>query len=128
MLNIKHHANENRRLALNDSFTIFYFIGNFDNDNALEYIVQPTLAGLSHNFTAPVELCDNCGYQATQGHLVSGTNVITPLLLDYVKIGVLQNTEPEHVVPFLITNLKWRIVTVSRPFHERHCLLCGREY
>jgi tyrosinase len=100
------------RLALNGSFTIYYFLGPFENE-ASQYMAQPTLAGLSHNFTAPVELCDNCGRQDQQALLVADTAPITPMLQDYVKLGQLQNLTPEHVRPFLVKNLKWRITTVS---------------
>ena len=101
------------RLALNGSFTIYYFIGKFDSQNVDDYALQPTMAGLNHVFTSSKEACDNCGNQAEQGHLISGTNPITPMLLDYVKIGELPDISPVNVVPFLVKNLKWRIVPVS---------------
>ena len=75
-------------------------------------MLQPTLAGLSHTFAAPVEACDNCGNQEEQGHLITHTTPITPILLDYVDCQQLQSLAAEHVEPFLIKNLKWRIVTV----------------
>jgi hypothetical protein len=99
-------------LGLNTSFTTYYFIGAFDNNAVHDYALQPTLAALNHNFTSSVELCDNCGTSYEGGQLISGTNVITPILLDYVKVGVLPDIGPDNVVPFLITNLKWRVVTV----------------
>lgn len=106
-------ANHVYRLALNGTFTVFYFIGAFENDAPENYMFQPTLAGLSANFASSVELCDNCGQSALQRQLVSDTTVITPMLLDYIKIGILLDLSPSNVVPFLISNLKWRVVTVS---------------
>jgi len=76
-------------------------------------MVTPTLAGLSHVFAAPVEACDNCGRHEQQAVLVSNTTPITSMLLDYMEIGELQSLHPEHVKPFLIERLKWRVVTVS---------------
>lgn len=102
-----------RRLGLNGTFTIFFFIGAPDDDQPVKYSVQPTLAGITHNFAAPIEHCDNCGRQEEQGHLVSGTVVITPILNDYILIGELRDLTPESVEPFLVKHLKWRIVTVS---------------
>ena len=32
------------------------------------------------------------------------------MLLDYEAIGQLQSLRPEHVKPFLVKNLKWRVV------------------
>jgi len=75
------------------------------------------MAGLNHVFTSSREACDNCGNQAEEGHLISGTNPITPMLLDYVKIGELPDITPANVVPFLVKNLKWRIVPVSFALH-----------
>lgn len=102
-----------RRLALNGTFTIFFFIGPFEDDVPAEYAVQPTLAGITHNFAAPVEFCDHCGGQEEQAHLVSGTVVITPILKDYILTGALTDLTPESVVPFLVEFLRWRVVTVS---------------
>ncbi|KAL9070477.1 MAG: hypothetical protein Q9157_005808 [Trypethelium eluteriae] len=101
------------RLALNGSFTIFYFVGNFNSVDVENYELQPTMAGLNHVFTSSREACDNCGVQAEEGHLISGTKPITPMLLDYVKIGELPDITPANVVPFLTKNLKWRIVGAS---------------
>jgi hypothetical protein len=75
------------------------------------------MAGLNHVFTSSREACDNCGNQAEEGHLISGTNPVTPMLLDYVKIGELPDITPANVVPFLVKNLKWRIVPVSFAFY-----------
>ncbi len=74
---------------------------------------QPTMAGLSHIFAAPVEACDNCGRQRLQAHLVTSTAPITPMLLDYVKIRELEDLTPEKVKEFLVKMLKWRVVDVS---------------
>lgn len=105
-------------MALNGAFTIFYFV----NDSSApipadsNYILEPTLAGLTHIFAAPETLCDNCGRQDQQATIVTNTVPITSLLLDYVKKGRLESLRPEHVKPFLIRGLKWRVVSVSLAF------------
>ena len=105
-------------MALNGAFTIFYFV----NDSSApipadsNYILEPTLAGLTHIFAAPETLCDNCGRQDQQATIVTNTVPITSLLLDYVKKGRLESLRPEHVKPFLIPGLKWRVVSVSLEF------------
>lgn len=76
-------------------------------------MTAPTLAALNHVFTAPEAACDNCAKQAEDHHFVSGTNPITPILLDYVSIGALPSLEPQVVKPFLTEKLKWRVVRVS---------------
>ncbi|KAH6664723.1 hypothetical protein B0J14DRAFT_706472 [Halenospora varia] len=100
------------RLALNGAFTIFYFIGDFENKPDV-YDSAPTLAGSNYVFAAPVELCDNCGQQEREGVLVSNTSPINPILLDYIEIGELESLKPEHVKPFLVKKLKWRVLTVN---------------
>lgn len=104
-----------RRLALNGTFTIFFFIGAPNDDASDDYSAQPTLAGITHNFATPVQYCDHCGRQEEQGRLVSGTVVITPILKDYIlaEEKELRDLTPESVKPFLVKHLKWRIVTVS---------------
>ena len=69
------YANPNR-LALNGAFTLYYFVGPApvaDTDEL--YSIYPTLAGASHIFAAPEEVCDNCGNQAaaSQADLQHGT-------------------------------------------------------
>ena len=100
---------------MDGAFTVFYFV----NENGApipadsNYILEPTLAGITHIFAAPEDLCDNCGRQSEQGTLVTNTVPITSLLLDYVRKGRLESLRPEHVKPFLVRGLKWRVVSVS---------------
>ena len=100
------------RSALNGAFDIYYFIGDFPEDPEA-YRMAPTLAGINHIFSAPAEACDNCARQGEEQLVVGNANPITPMLLDYVKIGKLPNLQPDVVVPFLRSNLHWRVVGVS---------------
>jgi hypothetical protein len=106
-------AYRQHRLTKNGSFSVFYFIGEIGASQPSEWLKLPSFAGLNHNFAAPVQACDNCGVHADGAHLVTDTTPITSTLLDYVEMLVLESMRPEHVRPFLIKNLKWRVVTVS---------------
>lgn len=101
------------RLALNGSFTIFYIIGDVHGTSGSDWSALPGLAGVTHVFASPSEVCDNCGKHEQQAHLVTSTSPITSLLLDYVETGKLASMEAVDVEPFLIKNLKWRVQTVS---------------
>lgn len=81
--------------------------------------MNPYLAGINHVFAAPRQICDNCGQQDAAGSLASDTVPITPLLLDYVMNGTLESMRAEHVGPFLVKYLRWRIVFVSVFLSER---------
>jgi tyrosinase len=104
-----------KRNALNGPFTIYFFLcpkSRFP-DHEEDYATSPYLAGINHVFAAPREVCDNCGQQDAAGFLASDTVPITPLLLDYIAEGTLQSMRTEHVRPFLVKYLRWRIVYVS---------------
>ena len=75
--------------------------------------MAPTLAGSTYIFAAPTDICDNCGVQSEQAHLVTDTTSLTGMLMDYIKIGELASIEPKDVKPFLVDRLRWRVVTVS---------------
>ena len=105
-----------RSMVLNGAFSIMYFV-NYESgrsfDDSQEVGLAPTLAGISYIFAAPREGCDNCGSQYEQATVVRDTSAITSQLLDYVDVGQLESLRPEHVQPFLIDRLRWRIYTVS---------------
>ena len=44
---------------------------------------------------------------------MTSTAPVTPMLLDYVKIGELEDLSPNNVKPFFVKKLKWRVVDVS---------------
>src|ERR1700712_5911086 len=84
------------------------------SNDASTYMTSPYLAGINYIFAAPREFCDNCGQQDEVGQLASDTHPITPLLLDYLNRtdNHLDSLEPVHVKPFLVNNLRWRVVYV----------------
>lgn len=100
-------------MAVNGTFTIFYFIGDVSGVSEQDWTQSPGFVGVTHIFAAPVEACDNCGRQQEQATLVTSTTPVTSLLLDYVEIGELNSMEADDVNPFLVKNLKWRVQSVS---------------
>lgn len=69
--------------------------------------------------------CANCNQQRERGMLYADVIPITPALINYLEAATggdgtgtlpaddmrtLRNLEPEHVVPFLKRNLRWRIL------------------
>ncbi|KAH7403824.1 hypothetical protein BKA64DRAFT_461089 [Cadophora sp. MPI-SDFR-AT-0126] len=103
-----------KRAAANGPFTIYFFLslsGELTTDPN-NYSQSPYLAGINHVFAAPREVCSNCGDLEAAGQLASDTSPITPLLLDYVDIpdNGLESLRPEHVKPFLVKYLRWRVV------------------
>jgi len=102
------------RSAANGPFTIYFFLslsGDLTTDPK-NYSQSPYLAGINHIFAAPREVCSNCGDLEAAGQLASDTSPITPLLLDYVDVpdNDLESLRPEHVKPFLVKYLRWRVV------------------
>ena len=109
------------RMARNGSFNIDYFIG--PKGGAIEvspdqWAVAPTLAGSTYIFASPVEVCDNCGVQEEQAHIVTDTISLTPMLMDYIKVGALASLEPGDVKPFLVDRLRWRVRLVCSSSRE----------
>ena len=102
-------------MALNGTWTIHFFIGAPRPDvlTPAEYANAASLAGIAHFFVSPSQACDNCNRIGQAGAQVSNTTAITPILGDYVRLGQLQSLEPEHVVPFLVKEIQWRVTKVS---------------
>lgn len=84
-----------------------------DGTYGADWSALPGFAGVTHVFASPTEVCDNCGKQEHQAHLVTSTSPITSLLIDYVEKGQMASMEAQDVEPFLVKNLKWRVQTVS---------------
>jgi hypothetical protein len=114
-------------MALNGPFGIYYFIGPAGGRVDVlpnKYLVAPTLAAFSYNFTSSVDECGNCAKQEEERVKITSSEVLTPMLIDYIKIGDLRSLEPSDVKPFLVDRLRWRVSTVC--FHVKlHSLLYG---
>ncbi|KAK8855098.1 tyrosinase precursor (monophenol monooxygenase) [Apiospora arundinis] len=71
------------------------------------------LVGVHHVFTAPAQVCDNCGDHAAAATVVSTTVPVTSILGDFRAQHVIPNLEPGDVKPLLSKRLKWRICKMS---------------
>ncbi|CZT49606.1 uncharacterized protein RSE6_10479 [Rhynchosporium secalis] len=102
------------RAAANGPFTIFFFLSLSEEltTDPQNYGQSPYLAGINHIFAAPREVCSNCGDLEAAGQLATDTSPITPLLLDYLDVpnNGLASMRPEHVKPFLVKHLRWRVI------------------
>jgi len=117
------------RSAADGPFTIFFFLalkGELPTDDVMALAQSPFLAGINHMFVASSRACDNCGNLEAHGQISSDTTPITPLLLSYLELedNELESLRPEHVKPFLVKYLRWRVVFVSFFFSTHLC--CGR--
>jgi hypothetical protein len=104
------------RMALNGSFSVYYFIGEPNTSitgTTNTFIHEPSLAGFSFNLSGSAESCQNCANHAQQRLMVTNTEMITPMLIDYIIVHKLASLDPKDVKPFLIDRLRWRIVAVS---------------
>ena len=79
----------------------------------MTYYNAPTLAGIAHFFIASPDDCENCTALGQAGAQVSHSTTVTSTLADYVALGELGSLEPDDVVPFLVKNLKWRVVKMG---------------
>lgn len=95
-----------RRRAPDSTFKILFFIDAPDDNLAPNNWLQPTLAGITHNFAAPVGYRDNCGQQEEQGHSVSGTALVTPIPKDYILANELADLTLESLTFLFFVNTK----------------------
>ena len=109
--------------ALNGPFGIYFFVGESNDEvktRPEEFLIAPTLAGLTYNFAAQIEACANCAQHKQDELEITSTTVITQILRDYKKGKKLDSLKPDHVIPFLKQRLAWRIVLVSFSAHKNY--------
>lgn len=108
-----------KRMAANGTFTIYFFLsphGALPDNEPYLYASSPYLVGQHHIFTASREGCENCAEAEEEGRLSVSTTVITSALLHYreeVEGNGVDSLRPEHITPFLVGHLRWRVVFVS---------------
>ncbi|KAK8054725.1 Tyrosinase, partial [Apiospora phragmitis] len=105
------------RQFFNGTFSVFFFIFTEEHgaapDTTHDAFQAPALVGVHHVFTAPAEVCDNCGDHAAAATLVETTIPITSMLIDFRAQQVIRSLEPEDVKPFLTKRLKCKICTAD---------------
>jgi tyrosinase len=112
------------RFALDGSFIIAFFVGDFDPESVgTGWLHESNLAGSSAIFAssqARIESgnCENCEAQQSSGKKYYDTVGLTQALATYWKSGKegyglrVTSLEPDVVIPFLTRNLHWRVFDV----------------
>jgi len=115
------------RFALNGSFFVHVFIGDFEADHRI-WVNESNHVHASgvwvrslQEETGQVTSCANCLRSASDGILYADWVPLTMKLIEYIASGeehpagsglVLRSMDPADVIPFLTRNLHWRIVDV----------------
>ncbi|CAG8980482.1 hypothetical protein HYALB_00013118, partial [Hymenoscyphus albidus] len=116
-----------KKFAYNGSFNIHLFIGSIPDDEPTKFITKKNEVGFSHIFATSTDSpCANCTTQRADGLLYEDVIPISHSLKHYLRsntaaaadgpipqLRVLDNYEPENVVPFLAKNLQWRITDTA---------------
>lgn len=106
-----------QKFALNGSYAIYVFMGEFD-DTPSAWPLSPSLVGTHAVFAALSGVDAASNPQLRQRDIgspiqVTGTMPLTSMLLANVQSGGLSCMDPEKVVPYLTSNLQWRVGMVS---------------
>lgn len=119
------------KFALNGSFGIYVFMGDFDDSNASSWPFAENLVGTHAVFAALSGADANTDPQAKmlkarsmRGGLpihVTGSMPLTSMLLAKVQAGALSSMKPEVVVDYLVENLFWRVAMVSLCSNDVSC-------
>lgn len=102
--------------ALGGTFTVHVFLGDFDAANPSSWRSTPNKVG-SFNVLGDTEEtgCVKCKKDQARQLQVTGQVPLTLALAERYLAGQLANLQPESVIPYLQTNLHWRITLVSPP-------------
>ena len=92
--------------GLGDSFSVYIFIGSFDEKESSHWRFEPNFVGTHGFFANPGFI--NYGTPLTG----SGTVPLTNALVSRVEKGELTGLGPNEVSIYLKRNLKWRIMKV----------------
>ncbi|KAL9091416.1 MAG: hypothetical protein Q9165_004802 [Trypethelium subeluteriae] len=95
------------KMGLGDSFSVYIFVGPFNDSDSSGWQSEPNLVG-THGFFA------NLGGMKTKVPLMaSGTVPLTSILADKVESGKLSGLGVEEVSAYLKQNLSWRVMKVT---------------
>ena len=98
--------------ALDSTFTIYIFLGNFSISNASLWLMDPNLVG-SHTIFKPF----SSEAQQNASVIVAGTVPLTKALNQNAKIGGYDVANVTSVEMYLTDNLHWRVAKVCTHFH-----------
>ncbi|KAF8860553.1 Di-copper centre-containing protein [Acephala macrosclerotiorum] len=111
--------------GLNEGYRVHVFLGEFNEDPSTWH-TQDALCGIfmvfGRNTTAgdPNETgCGKCKVDAADGVSISGIVPLTAQLLGEIKKGNCASMRKEDVIPYLTTNLHWRVTLANGTEYAR---------
>lgn len=100
--------------ALDGTFFVHVFLGEFNRDDPLSWRSDPNLVGTFSIFGDTVGTgCKKCKRDRENQLQITGQVPLTLALAERYLAGEIENLTPEKVVPYLQTHLHWRVATVS---------------
>lgn len=99
--------------ALGRTYSIYLFVGDFDDTDPCTWATSPNLAGTQAPFTTLSAASD----PSKPSLKMAGTVPLTDILVSKVKSGELASMDEDNVVDYLKDNLHWRVATVSHTFN-----------
>lgn len=103
-----------RKHALDGTFFVHIFLGDFNRDDPQAWRSDPNLVGTFSVLGESVGTgCRKCQKDREDQLQVTGQVPLTLALAERYLAGQIENLTPEKVVPYLQTNLHWRVAAVS---------------
>jgi tyrosinase len=100
--------------GLDQTFRVLVFLGPVAESDPAEWDVDPNLVGRVSVLGQSSVHCAKCRSDKENALVVSGTVVLTGALLEKVVVeGGLASLDPAEVVPYLRSNLGWRVRVFS---------------
>lgn len=114
---------ESQKFALNGSYAIYIFMGDFDDDPS-QWSTSPALVG-THAVFAALSGADAASdpqkvrRQMDDTILVTGVMPLTSMLLTMVQSGLLSCMDVDTVTGYLQNSLRWRIGMVGHTLYTK---------
>lgn len=118
-----------KKFAFDGSFSVHVFIGDVNNDQTDDFMINGNQAGFMGIFSRSREAaahCVNCENGRNHGLIISDMIPLTTHLTNYLQTNpnnanritqgqrrYLSSLEPRDVVPFLKDQLRWRMIDLS---------------
>ena len=104
--------------GLDGTFFVHVFLGEFNRDDPLAWRSDPNLVGTFSILGETVGTgCKKCDKDREEQLQITGQVPLTLALAERYLAGQIENLTPEKVVPYLQTNLHWRVAAVSTLIH-----------
>jgi tyrosinase len=106
--------------ALDGTFFVHVFLGDFNREDPLTWRFDPNLVGTFSILGDTVGTgCKKCQKDREDHLQITGQVPLTLALVERYLAGHIENLTPEKVVPYLQTNLHWRVAAASSAERSR---------